>query len=367
MVDRRRITPVILSGGSGTRLWPLSRSSTPKQFLRLTDKRTMFQLTVERARDPGRFAGPIVVANAAHADLVEDQLAEIGVRPEAIILEPVGRNTAPAIAVAALAADPAALLLVMPSDHVITDPEAFREAIEALVPFVEDGWLATFGIEADAPHTGYGYIRRGRRLAPGVNAVDRFVEKPDHKTAIQYLHEGGYSWNGGIFLFSAGYYLDALERSDPAILAAARQSMDGRLEEGVRVFPNPRAFAAAPSNSIDYAVMERADRVAVAPVAMGWSDVGSWDALHELADTDENGNAIEGEVRAFDVNNSLIRSEGPVVAAIGISNLILIATDDAVLVMPRGQSQHVKRAIEALKGENHATLDSFSRRVVTSA
>ena len=362
MTDRRRITPVILSGGSGTRLWPLSRTATPKQFLKLTGKETMFQLTAARTSGDPRFGDPIIVSNAAHADLIEEQLAERGIQPAALILEPVGRNTAAAIALAALTAEPDDLLLVMPSDHVILDVAAFRHAIDALSPHVEDGWLATFGITPDHPEIGFGYVRRGDAIAPGVHRVDRFVEKPDRATAETYLASGDYSWNGGIFLFRAGSFLDALGRHAPAIRDAVSKAMADSYSEDARVFPGPLAFASAPSESVDYAVMEKEARVVVAPVDMGWSDVGSWDALHTLSTSDAKGNVSEGDVRAIDTRNCFIRSDGPVVAAVGVSDLIVIATDDAVLVMPRGRSQDVKRAIEALKREGHATLDSFSRR-----
>ncbi|MET0269832.1 MAG: mannose-1-phosphate guanylyltransferase/mannose-6-phosphate isomerase [Sphingomonas sp.] len=355
--SRRKITPVILSGGSGTRLWPLSRTGRPKQLLALTHIETMLQLTARRADDATRFGDPVVVANAAHVDQIEAQLRAVGVTPAPLILEPVARNTAPAIALAALAADPEALLLVMPSDHVIADIAAFRAAIEAAVPLAEDGWLVTFGIAPQAPDTGYGYIRTGAPLGDGVRRVERFVEKPDRATAEAYLAEGCYVWNGGIFLFRADAYLAALDAYVPAIAAAARASLAAARTEGARLFPDAEAFAASPSDSIDYAVMEKAARVAVAPVDMGWSDVGSWDALHDIAAKDGDGNVHHGEVVAIDTSGCLIRSDGPLVAAVGVKDLIVIATGDAILIMPRGSSQEVKRAVEALKAQGHVTLD----------
>ncbi|PTQ12640.1 mannose-1-phosphate guanylyltransferase/mannose-6-phosphate isomerase [Sphingomonas oleivorans] len=357
MNKTRPITPVILSGGSGTRLWPLSRTGRPKQLLSLTNAETMLQLTARRSADSARFTAPIVVANAAHAEMIEEQLEAVSLPASALLLEPVGRNTAPAIALAALCAEPDALLLVMPSDHIITDVGAFRAAVEAAVPVVEDGWLATFGITPTAPETGYGYICRGGEIAPGVHSVERFVEKPDRVTAQAYLDQGCYSWNGGIFLFRADTFLAALEANAPEMVAAVRLSLAKAVRQGARVYPDAQAFAASPSDSVDYAVMEKADRVAVVPVEMGWSDVGSWDALHEIAPRDEADNAHHGEVLSIDTSGCLIRSDGPLVAAVGVKDLIVIATGDAVLILPRGSSQEVKRAVEELKKRSHITLD----------
>lgn len=353
----KRIAPVILSGGAGTRLWPMSRASRPKQLLALTADRSMLQLTAARAAAPDRFAQPIIVANAAHADQIETQLAEIGIVPAALILEPAGRNTAPAIALAALAVPPETPLLVMPSDHVILHVAAFHAAIAAAMPLVDDGWLATFGILPDAPETGYGYIREGETIAPGVHRVERFVEKPDRARAEAYLAEGCYAWNSGIFLFRADAYMAMLDIHDPAIAEASRAAMAGAAHEGWRIHPDADAFAASPSDSIDYAVMEKADRVAVVPVSMGWSDVGSWDALHLLAGPDHAGNCHHGEVIALDTSNCLIRSDGPLVAAVGVSDLIIVATGDAVLVLPRGASQDVRRIVDELKRGKHISLD----------
>lgn len=353
----RRITPVILSGGSGTRLWPLSRTARPKQLLSLTHAETMLQLTAQRAACGDQYAPPIVVANVAHADLIEAQLAEAGCPPAALILEPCGRNTAPAIALAALTCEPGALLLVMPSDHVIADVEAFRAAVGAAAPLVEDGWLATFGISPDSPETGYGYIKSGSQLCPGVRRVEQFVEKPSRETAERYLAAGDYFWNGGIFLLKARTYLDALAVHAPAIESAVRAAMAQARRDGSRIHPDGVLFERSPSDSIDYAVMEKVDRVAVAPVDMGWSDVGSWDALHQLAEKDASGNACQGEVLAIDSENCLIRSEGPLVAAVGVKDLIVVATGDAVLILPRGSSQDIKRAIAELQARGHATLD----------
>lgn len=342
------IVPVILSGGSGTRLWPMSTAARPKQFLSLTARETMLQLTAARAHGD-TFSAPIVVANAAHGDEVEVQLAD-GAAPAAIILEPVARNTAPAIALAALTVDdPAAPLLIMPSDHVIADPEAFHAAIHAALPLVEEGWLVTFGITPDAPETGYGYIKVGDELAPGVHRVDRFVEKPQRDVAEAMLASGDHAWNGGIFLFRADRYLEVLEREVPAMVAAARNAMERARREGARVYPDADAFGASPSDSIDYAVMEKARRVAVVPVTMGWSDVGSWDALHAISDGDEAGNVVAGDAVVLDSRNCLVRSDGVRVAMIGVDELIVVASGSDVLILPRGRSQDVKLLLEAMK------------------
>lgn len=355
----RRIIPVILSGGSGTRLWPLSRMSRPKQLLSLTDERTMLQLTALRCASPDLFEPAIVVANAAHAELIEDQLKTVGINYSTLILEPAARNTAPAIALAALTAldiDQDATLLVMPSDHVIGMPEAFLAAVEAALPTVDEGWLCTFGITPDGPDTGYGYIQMGEDIAPGVRSAEQFVEKPDLTTARGYIEAGNYVWNGGIFLFRADSYLGALANNAPEIAVAARKSMDAAGKRGKRLHPEPKSFAQSPSDSIDYAVLEKSGSVAVAPVNMGWSDVGSWDALYTLAEKAEGGNAHRGDIVSIDSSGCLIHSNGPLVTAVGVKDLIVIATGDAVLILPRGTSQNVKQLVDELKRREHAAL-----------
>ena len=347
-MTQRQIVPVILSGGSGTRLWPMSRPERPKQLLALTADDTMLQLTAARVGGE-TFADPIVVANASHADLIDEQLAAVGVTPQAVVLEPMGRNTAPAIALAALAAGGGEqALLVMPSDHVIGDIAAFHAAIARALPLAAQGWLVTFGINPDAPETGYGWIGRGEAIADGVFRVRRFVEKPPLDAAEAMLAAGDHSWNGGIFLFRADLYLQALGQHAPGILLAAEEAMGKARREGHRITPDARAFAASPDDSIDYAVMEKADRVAVVPVSMAWSDVGSWDALHAISDRDDAGNAHHGEVVAIDTRNCLVRSDGPRVALLGVEDLIVIASGDDILVLPRGRSQEVKKLTEAL-------------------
>lgn len=340
MSGAAQIVPVILSGGAGTRLWPLSTPARPKQFHALDGTESMLRLTAARVSDRSRFTAPIVVASSAHADAVEAQLDELG----SLILEPVGRNTAPAIALAALSARPDDILLVMPSDHLIADPDAFQAAIDRAAVAAVDGWLMTFGIAPEHPETGYGYIKRGAAIGDGVHAVDRFVEKPDAGTAADYLAEGGYDWNGGIFLFRAADLLAGLEQHAPDILAATRQALATGTSEGRRIAPDPAAFAAVRAQSIDHALMEVAGRVGVVPVAMGWSDLGSWDALYALGGKDAGGNAVSGPARALDTSGTLIHSTGPKVVTVGVTDLIVVATGDTVLILPRGESQRVREA-----------------------
>jgi mannose-1-phosphate guanylyltransferase len=343
------IVPVILSGGSGTRLWPMSTPARPKQMLALTAEQTMLQLTARRAHGDS-FAAPIVVANARHADMVESQLHDVAAAAQALILEPVGRNTAPAIALAAIAAGGGdAPLLVMPSDHVISDVPAFHAAIHAALPLVEQGWLVTFGIAADAPETGYGWIHIGEEIGGGVHRVVNFVEKPPRDRAEAMLAAGDHAWNGGIFLFRADIYLGALAVHAPDMLAACQRAMESAVRDGRRIFPDAEAFGAAPADSIDYAVMEKAERVAVVPVSMGWSDLGSWDALHAISDCDDDGNACEGDIVMLETTNCLVRSDGLRIATLGVSDLIVVASGNDVLILPRGRSQDVKKLIDAMK------------------
>lgn len=339
------ITPVVLSGGSGTRLWPVSRNERPKQFIALTAPQTMFELTLSRLDGLAGATAPVIVANAAHADIIRAQ----GGPDMTVILEPCARNTAPAIALAALALEAQdSAMLVMPSDHVITDVPAFHVAIERARALVAQGWLVTFGIEPDAPETGFGYIALGEALAPGVNRVARFVEKPDLARATAMLAQGGHVWNAGIFLFSARAFLDALATHQPEMLAAARRAIAQGTQADGTIRPSLDAFATCPSDSIDYAVMERADKVACVPVSMGWSDVGSWDALYDLATKDTGGNALQGPAHAIEAERCLIRSDGPNVTVVGASDLIVIATGDEILILPRGRSQDVRKAVAAL-------------------
>ena len=351
------VVPVILSGGSGTRLWPMSRPERPKQLLALTAAETMLQLTARRAENSAEsaldFGTPIVVANAAHADIIEEQLTTIGAHGSRILLEPMGRNTAPAIALAALAAQaPSDALLVMPSDHVIADLPAFHAAIARALPLVAEGWLVTFGITPDAPETGYGYIKTGDALQPGVHRVDRFIEKPDAERAAAMLAEGGYAWNAGIFLFRADAYLSVLEEYQPAMLAASRLALDDARQDGQRIYPCATAFAECPSDSIDYAVMEKAAKVACVPVYMGWSDVGSWDSLHAISARDGANNSLRGDVLALGSTGCFVHTDGPRVAMSGVQDLIVVVSDGDILILPRGHSQDVKKLTEAMKARD---------------
>lgn len=336
------IVPVILSGGSGTRLWPMSIPDRPKQFLSLTDDLAMFQLTALRTRDAERFAPPLIVASTRHAAMIEEQLAEIGIEPGAIILEPCARNTAPAIALAALEAGDAPIL-VMPSDHVIADEQAFMRAIGAALPLLDDGWLVTFGITPTGPETGYGYIQSGESLTAGVKRVAHFVEKPDRERAEAMIATDDHFWNGGIFLFRADMFLAALAIHAPEMLAAAQASLAGATRTGKRILPDEACFASSPADSIDYAVMEKADRVAVVPVTMGWSDVGSWDALYELGTKDDAANSLKGNIRLIDARGNLIHSDGLRISVSGVKDLIIVASGNEVLILPRGSSQDAKK------------------------
>lgn len=350
------VIPVILSGGSGTRLWPLSRTHYPKQLLPLAQDATMLQATARRVMDAAVFGQVVVVAGEDHRFLIKDQLETIACPAGAILLEPEGRNTAPAIALAAewvSRADAEALMLVMPADHVITDVDAFQAAIAAALPAAQAGALVTFGITPDQPETGYGYIQMGSAgadLGPGVRPVRRFVEKPDSQTAQGYLADGSFVWNAGIFLFRADALLTELGHQAPEIAAAIRAAMRKAEQDGLFVRPDAAAFAAAPSISIDYAVMEPTDKAVVVPVDMGWSDVGSWDALWAIAEKDASGNSLSGDVLAADCSGTLLRAErGPTIAAVGLEDMIVVSTRDAVLVAPRSRAQDVKLIVDQIK------------------
>ncbi len=352
-----QIHPVILSGGAGTRLWPLSRAAYPKQLLSLVSDRSMLQETVVRSSGDVGFAAPVIICNDDHRFLIAEQLQEMGVKPQAIILEPVARNTAPAIAAVALwlmARDPDAVMLVQPSDHVIASPAAFHEAIVRGIPAAQSGMLVTFGVKPTRPDTGYGYIKSGQPTseAEGVFGVDRFVEKPDAATAQSFVDSGVFFWNAGIFLISARHYLDELGRLHPQMLDAATRAVSDGAEdlEFFRLGSGP--FAEADALSIDRAVMENTGRAAVVPVDMDWNDVGSWFALRAIGETDENGNVVQGDTVLDRVRNSYIRADGRLVAAIGVENLIVVTTDDAVLVADADSAGEVSGLVEQMRKRN---------------
>ncbi len=344
--------PVILSGGSGTRLWPLSRELYPKQFLPLVGERTMIQDTALRASGMPGAGAPIVVCNEAHRFLVAEQLLELGIGTRAILLEPAGRNTAPAVAVAAMAAlagrDDDPVLLVLPADHVLTDRASLARAVEAALPGARDGRLVTFGIVPTAPETGYGYIRQGKGEG-AVRPVAEFVEKPDLKRAKAFVASGDYLWNSGMFLLPARGYLDELGRYDPKMLEACRQAFEKAQTDQDFVRLDKAAFESCRADSIDYAVMEKTSRAAVVPLAAGWSDVGSFAALHEALGPDAAGNVKRGDVVAEDVAGSLIVSTDRLVAAVGLDGHVVIETKDAVMVAPKDRVQDVKKLVERLK------------------
>ena len=347
---KAKLQPVLLSGGSGTRLWPLSREAYPKQFLALAGDDTMLQATWQRVAGLAD-AAPIVVAGEDHRFLVAEQLRQIGAPTPAILLEPIGRNTAPAIAAAALQAlrdgeDP--LLLVLPSDHVVRDADAFRAAVRAAMPAAEQGALVTFGIMPDAPETGFGYIEAER--GEGVQRVLRFVEKPDAVTAQTYLDAGGYYWNSGMFLLRASRYLEELRKFRADIVGRAQAAFDAAQRDGDFIRLDKAAFAACPADSIDYAVMEKTDAAMVLPVDIGWNDVGSWSALWEVSEQDGDGNAHHGDVISIDSRNSYAYARR-MVALVGVDDLVVVETDDAVLVARKDRVQQVKDVVARLKAE----------------
>lgn len=347
------IVPVILSGGSGTRLWPLSREAYPKQFLPLVGDETMLQATWHRAA-PISAGKPIIVSNQEHRFMVAEQLREIGVEPAAVILEPVGRNTAPAIAIAALQAistNAEAVLLVLPSDHVVADVGAFHRSVIAAMPAAESGKLVTFGILPSGPETGYGYIKAAK--GDGIRAVERFVEKPDLQTAQHYLASGEYFWNSGMFLFKASRYLEELGKLQPQMLVACEQSLALAQRDADFIRLDPQAFGSAPSDSIDYAVMEKTADAAVIGLDAGWSDVGSWNALWEVSPQDSAGNAHRGDVIEIDCKNTYAHGSR-LIALIGLEDIVVVETDDAILVGDRHRIQEVKEVVKQIKEQGRA-------------
>ena len=347
------LIPLVLSGGSGTRLWPVSRKNLPKQFLALAGNGTLFQQTIARTRQLPEVAAPIVVASEDHRFLAADQLLEAGIEGATIVLEPLARNTAPAIALGALQAlqrDADALLLVLPADHLIGDTASFTAAVQQAVPLAQQGWLVTFGIRPDRAETGFGYIRRAEAIGDDGYQVEQFVEKPDLATAEAYLADGSYDWNSGMFLFKASRYLEELAVLAPAMLAAVREAHAKAAADLDFVRIDRDAFAQVSDGSIDYVVMEKTRHAAVIPVSCAWSDIGSWSALWLTGDRDADGNLREGDTLAIDSSNSLLRShDRHLLATLGIDDLIVVTTPDATLVAHRDCAQDVKKVVDRLK------------------
>jgi len=363
------IQPVILSGGAGTRLWPVSREQRPKQFLTLMSDKSILQETALRVGAPARFGGPMLVASEDHRFLVAEQMRQIGVKPVQIVLEPLARSTAPAIAAAALLAaetDPETVLLVLPSDHMIRDLVAFHAAIDKAAAAARIGKLVTFGIAPDGPRTGYGYIRMGASVEglPGVYAIAQFVEKPPEAKAKAMLVEGGWSWNSGMFAFTAKRYLEELGKFQPAMLAAVKESVVARSNDLEFTRLEKSAFAKARDLSIDYAVMEKTADAAVVPADLGWSDLGSWNAMHETASVDQQGNALIGNAIAHDTTGSYVSAEGPLVGVLGLKNVIVVATKDAILVADKTRAESVKDLVGKIKAagrDEHRNHREFHR------
>lgn len=353
-----KIYPIILSGGAGTRLWPLSRAVLPKQLLPLVTEKTMLQETALRVSGVKEMQAPLVVCGNDHRFLVAEQMREAGIKPLAILLEPVGRNTAPAVAAAAnyvKAIDPEAMMLVLPADHVINDVAAFHAAVERAAALAREGALATFGIVPTAPETGYGYIKSGD-LVKGVAGdgyqVERFVEKPDRATAETFIKAGTYFWNSGMFLFRADAYLRELEQHAPEMAKAAAAAVQNDYSDLDFCRLDEAAFTASPSDSIDYAVMEKTKHAVVVPADIGWSDVGSWSALHEVQPKDADSNVTRGDVYLDGVTGSLVRAESRIVAVVGVKDVVVVETNDAVLVAHKDQVQRVKQIVDHLKSQD---------------
>ncbi|MGD1934337.1 MAG: mannose-1-phosphate guanylyltransferase/mannose-6-phosphate isomerase [Candidatus Phaeomarinobacter sp.] len=358
------IRPVILSGGSGTRLWPTSRAHHPKQFMALTSERTMIQETALRVSDKDLFLPPIVVCNEEHRFTVASELQDAGIALEVEMLEPVGRYTAPAIAAAAAlcaAHSPDELMLVLPADHHISRPDLFLDVIATGAVLAEQGKLVTFGIVPDAPDTGYGYIRSGAAVDHGGFKVDAFVEKPDEETAQSYLDDGDYFWNSGIFLFRADRVIAELEALAPDIWRQAATALSGGNRDMDFLRLDREAFEACPADSIDYAVMEHTKDAVVVPADIGWSDVGSWTALWDIGEKDTQGNVLSGDVMVQGTSNTFVRAEGRLVATVGVEDLIVVETGDAVLVAHRDRVQDVKAIVGRLKTDGRAEQEVHAR------
>lgn len=350
--------PVILSGGSGTRLWPLSRRHYPKQFLPLVSSHTMVQETLLRLTGIEGLKAPIAVCNEDHRFMMAEQLWEIDAKPAAIILEPLGRNTAPAVAMAALtASSPDDILLILPADHVINNVPAFHKAVAQAKVSAEQGFLVTFGIVPTEPETGYGYIKRDVKQEGAAFKVASFVEKPDLETAKGYFTSGDYYWNSGMFAFKAGVYLSELEKFHPVMLESCRRALKSAKVDMDFIRLDKDIFSNCPSDSIDYAVMEKTAKAVVIPMDADWNDVGSWSALWDVTDKDAFGNAISGDVFTVDTKNSFIHAQSKLVAVIGVSDLIVVETDDAVMIAAKDRVQDVKEIVAQLKVEGRSEAD----------
>lgn len=359
MAHEERIYPVVLSGGSGTRLWPLSRAALPKQLLALNGARTMIQDTVLRAAVPSA-QPPILLCSEGHRFLVAEQMQAIGVTPKSIVLEPFGRNTAPAAAIAALlvaSEDPEGVILLMPSDHVVADDEAFRAAVVQSAAAARQGRIVTFGIAPEGPETGYGYIQRGETISAGVDAVKRFAEKPDRATAQSYLASGEYYWNSGMFVFRADVMLAEMRRHEPGLVEACEAALASASRDLDFVRLDAAAFGKVKNVSIDYAVMEKTDKAAVVPCSMGWSDVGAWSSLWALRSRDENGNVLQGDVLVHETRDSFVRNEKGLTALVGVKDLVVVVTEDAVLVADKHRAQDVKAIVDQMKLADRSELN----------
>ena len=347
------ITPVILSGGAGKRLWPLSREARPKQFLPLFSGQSLFELTLARVAG-GLFAPPMVICNSEHRFMVVEQL---GKQAATIILEPCSRNTAPAIALAALAANPDDLLLVLPSDHLFTESEAFRNMVLAAAPLAAAGKMVTFGVKPVFPATGYGYIKRQQPLKLGSSeafTVEAFVEKPDSNTALAYMESGNYWWNCGVFLFRASALLDEMRQYAPDVLTACTRAFELHKTDLGFLKIDEESFSTAPDISIDYAIMEKTANAVVVPCDTPWSDVGSWSSLTDSLEKDTAGNVTRGDVELHNVHNSTVFAEEKLVVVLGLDNVIVVETDDAILVAARSESENIKKAVEALSAQERS-------------
>jgi mannose-1-phosphate guanylyltransferase len=349
------IRAVVMAGGSGTRLWPLSRAGHPKQFLALNGEDTMLQATMKRLEHL-KVNSSVIICNEEHRFFVAEQLREIN-KLDSIILEPIGRNTAPAIALAAFAAEDDPLLLVLAADHVIQDDLAFTQAVTEALPLAQAGKLVTFGIVPNEPHAGYGYVKKGEKVMGGF-VVDKFVEKPSSDVAQEYLDSGDYLWNSGMFLFRASRYLEELKTYRSDIFDACEISMVDVESDLDFIRVNKDKFKACPSDSVDYAVMEKTADAAVVPIDAGWSDIGSWSSLWDISEKDEHGNVIHGDVFLHNTNNSFVRTDGKLVASVGVDNLVIVSTKDALLVANKNSVQDVKVIVQRLKDDQRSEWDS---------